>query len=75
MNKQINEIIKNVGKDVSGKWVSIDELDPLVDTVINECINVIKNTGSQCAFTTHDLAVINCTIDRSIKSLQDHFKK
>lgn len=75
MNKRINEIINNVEKDVSGKWISIDKLEPLIDSVIDECIETVKGTGSQCAFTTHDLSTVICTIDKSVKTLKDHFGK
>lgn len=37
MNEQIRELIKKTGTDTSGRWVSVDAAETLVESVIKEC--------------------------------------
>ena len=37
MNKQIQELIKKAGTDTSGRWVSVNAAETLVESVIKEC--------------------------------------
>lgn len=67
------QLLENLKKDTSGKWVSIDDVATLVDQVVNEAIGAVEKTGTQCAFTTHDLSTAQCTIDRSVNVLKKHF--
>ena len=66
-------LIENVKKDTSGKWVNITDVEQLVDIIVNEAIVAVAKTGTQCAYTTHDLTAVQCTIDRSVQTLKDHF--
>lgn len=49
-------------------------LEKFADQLIEECITVVKNTGTQCAYTTHDAGVVQCTIQKSVDALRNHFK-
>lgn len=49
--------------------------DLFVDMFVKECVSVVKQTGKQCAFTTHDLGMVDCTIHMCAKTLEDHFKE
>ena len=42
MSNRIKNIINEVRTDVSGKWVSIDDLENHTKSVIDECLDVIK---------------------------------
>jgi hypothetical protein len=37
MNSQIKELIEKTGTDTSGRWVSINDAETLVESVIKEC--------------------------------------
>lgn len=37
MNQQIRELIKKTGTDTSGRWLSVDAAETLVESVIKEC--------------------------------------
>ena len=37
MNVKIEELINQVGTDVSGKWLRIDNAEMLVNLVVKEC--------------------------------------
>ena len=67
------QLIENVKKDTSGKWINIADVEQLVASVVNESIVAVSKTGTQCAFTTHDLTAVQCTIARSVQTLKDHF--
>jgi hypothetical protein len=42
MNERIKELIKEVGTDVSGKWMNIDNTEKLAESIIKECIDKIE---------------------------------
>ncbi len=67
------QLLENLKKDTSGKWVSIDDVDSLVNELVQQAITAVENTGTQCAYTTHDLPVAQCTIRRSVQTLKEHF--
>jgi hypothetical protein len=67
------QLLENVKTDTSGKWVSIENVEALVESVVAEAISAVEGTGKQCAYTTHDLIAVNCTIDQCVQSLKTHF--
>jgi hypothetical protein len=42
MNEQIRELINQVGTDVSGKWISVDNAEKLAELVVKECIDKVE---------------------------------
>lgn len=66
-------LIQNIKTDSSGKWVSIHDVESVIDTVIAQAIDIVSKTGTQCAFTTFDLGIVQCTIQRSVNELKSHF--
>jgi hypothetical protein len=66
-------LLENLKKDTSGKWVGIEDVAQLLDTVVKQAITAVENTGTQCAYTTYDLGTVQCTIERSVRALKDHF--
>jgi hypothetical protein len=58
MSERIKELIKQVGTDVSGKWMNVDNVEKFANLIIFECIKIAvfkgdKDTG---------------------KAIKDHFK-
>jgi len=41
MNERINELIQQVGTDVSGKWMGIDNVEKFAELIVQECIDII----------------------------------
>ena len=39
MNERIKEFIKQVGTDVSGKWMSVDNAEKFAQLIVSECAN------------------------------------
>lgn len=49
-------------------------LETFADLLVKECIEIVKNTPTHCAYTTHDLATVQCTIQKSVELLTEKFK-
>jgi hypothetical protein len=45
MNERIKELINQVGTDVSGKWMNIDNTEKLAELIIRECLDQCYNRG------------------------------
>jgi hypothetical protein len=73
MNNKIDELIKRVGTDVSGKWISIDQAQELVKIAIAECYIAIENTNTHHVYTTFDEGMVKHTIRNSKDAVQQHF--
>ncbi len=75
MSEKIRKIVEERAKtDSSGRWVSIEDVCQLLKEVTDESITAVKNTGKQCAYTTHDYGVVGCTIAKSVQILEDLYK-
>ena len=42
MNSQIQNLIKQVGTDVSGKWVAVDDVNVIAELIVQQCATVIE---------------------------------
>ena len=47
MNEQIKELIKQVGTDVSGKWMNVDNVEKFANLIIFECIKIAVFKGDK----------------------------
>jgi hypothetical protein len=45
MNERFKDLINQVGTDVSGKWISVDNADRLADLIVFECIKIAVFKG------------------------------
>jgi deoxyxylulose-5-phosphate synthase len=67
------ELLTKIATDTSGKWISVDKLDQIIQIIAQESVDVVTNTPKHCAFTTYDLGTVECTIAKSIELLQEKF--
>jgi hypothetical protein len=74
VNEKINNLVQSTKTDISGKWVSTDKIVNVVEATVKECIAVVEKTPTHCAYTTHDLGTVTCTIRKSVESLKNHFE-
>lgn len=75
MKKEVVEqLIKKVGTDISGRWVNVRDVEKLIELTIRECIESIDQTPTHCAYTTHDMSTVKCTIGKSIDKLHSDFE-
>ena len=40
MNNRIKELIEQVGTDVSGKWMNVDNLEKFAELIVQECAEI-----------------------------------
>jgi hypothetical protein len=40
MSERIKELIKEVGTDVSGKWMNVDSATKLAELIVKECADI-----------------------------------
>jgi hypothetical protein len=69
MNERIKELIKQVGTDVSGKWINVDNAEKLAELIVKECVdtlttrhNTFKGTGEYGRGFKSGLTAANATV-------------
>ena len=45
MNDQIQELIKQAGTDISGKWISVDNAEKFAELIVRECMSNLYLNG------------------------------
>jgi hypothetical protein len=38
METKLQELVNQIGTDVSGKWIAVDRVDQLADLIVKECM-------------------------------------
>ena len=38
METKLQELVNQIGTDVSGKWIAVDSVDQLADLIVRECM-------------------------------------
>jgi hypothetical protein len=70
----IEKLIASAKTDVSGKWISKDELKEYTDRIISMCIFAAVNTAPH-AITSYDHSVAKNTIQKVIDNIKRSFGK
>jgi hypothetical protein len=55
MSEKIKELIKEVGTDVSGKWMNIDSATKFAELIVRECANQVDWILAEGGKTQGDL--------------------
>ena len=45
MSERIKELIEQVGTDVSGKWMNVDNSEKLAELIVMECVRVADHSN------------------------------
>ena len=69
MSERIKELIKQVGTDVSGKWMNVDNAEKLAELIVQECILTIQMGITRDG---HDTEKYQRSI-KHIKQIKEHF--
>ena len=69
MSERIRELIKQVGTDVSGKWMNVDNSEKLAELIVRECILTIQMGITRDG---HDTEKYLRSI-KHIKQIKEHF--
>jgi hypothetical protein len=70
MNERITEFKQRAGIQDNPDQ---EGLDLFAELIIKECIDLVETTPKHCAFTTYDLATVDCTIQKTSERLHEHF--
>jgi len=76
MHKRFNELMKEAGTDVSGKWMGIDNSEKFAELIIVDIIKLIQTADSvnnHCAYTTYDKNVVDCVVGKIVTLLTLEF--
>lgn len=73
MEEKIKEIIKRVGTDISGKWMSIDQAKKFAQIMVEECLVAVDKTDKHHVHTSFDQDMVLSTIEKSKKAIKEHF--
>jgi hypothetical protein len=46
MNHKLRELIDQTEKDISGKWISLNNVEKLAERIVKECIQIVENNPS-----------------------------
>ena len=57
METKLQNLVEQVGTDVSGKWISVDRIDQLADLIVRECMSNLYLNG----------------YDDAMNQIKDHF--
>ena len=76
METKLQNLVSQVGTDVSGKWIAVDRIDQLAELIVKECARISAST--ECPYTddairkqfghTWDMACVE-----SAKQIREHF--
>lgn len=68
----IEKLIASAKTDVSGKWISKDELKEYTDRIVSMCIVAAVNTSPHAA-TTYDHTIAEGAIQKVIENIKRSF--
>jgi|688.fasta_scaffold583965_2 hypothetical protein len=65
-----------VKTDVSGKWVARENVDAIVKSTVQECIDILNDQKNynRCMYTTSDLDRAKCVTSELIKTIKQRFE-
>ena len=82
MNEKFRELVKKAGgisHDEDGNELAPmlvgHQLEKFAELLFQECVDAVENTPTHCAYTTFQLEIVECTIDKSVETLYNHFNK
>ena len=68
----MNERIKQLALECYNPYSNFDH-EKFAELLILECIDLVETTPQHCAYTTYDLSIVECTIQKSSERLHEHF--
>lgn len=77
MNERIKELALQAGAEptpFSNVLALVgNDIEKFAELIVKECINVVEQTPTHCAFTTYDYSTVVCTISKSVEFLKTEF--
>ena len=75
MKERIQELMKQAGTDVSGKWMGVDHATKFAQLIVKECIDVVKPTQHHEVWAQSYLGGVDGLdlLHSKIKHIKEHF--
>ena len=73
----MKDIYAKIALEVGGSHypeVGGELLEKFADLLLKEVIKTVESTPKHCAYTTHDLGTVECTLDKVIETVKDRFQ-
>jgi len=74
MNQRIDYLIKQVGTDVSGKWMNVDNSKKFAELIVQECIDKIETYRIPVGNSAAGEMACDWTYD-ALKEIRDEIKE
>ena len=74
MNERIDYLIKQVGTDVSGKWMNVDNSEKFAELIVQECIDKIETYRIPVGNIAAGEMACDWTYD-ALKEIRDEIKE
>ena len=74
MNERIDYLIKQVGTDVSGKWMNVDNSEKFAELIVQECIDKIETYRIPVGNSAAGEMACDWTYD-ALKEIRDEIKE
>ena len=71
-----NEILKELALQAGGSHypeVGGATLEKFAELLLEKVIEVVQKTPTHCAYTSHDLSTVECTIGKSVEAIETTF--
>lgn len=75
MNERIRQLAEQADIHGDSYLLYQHRLEKFAELIFQECVNAVENTPTHCAYTTFQLGIVECTIDKSVETLYNHFNK
>lgn len=74
METKLQNLVSQVGTDVSGKWLAVDRIDQLAELIVRECIDKIESYRIPVGNSSSGELACEWTYD-ALKEIRDEIKE
>jgi hypothetical protein len=74
MEPKLQNLVSQVGTDVSGKWLAVDRIDQLAELIVQECVDKIESYRIPVGNSSAGELACEWTYD-ALKEIRDEIKE
>ena len=78
MENSLEDLMYQAGLTAQGSWDEMDQYNrdavlKLVSLVLDQCIDLVEQSGRSCQHTTFDKSIVDCVHGSAVQSIKQHF--
>jgi hypothetical protein len=77
MNEKIKEMMQQTGTDISGKWMSLEQVEKLSELIVKECADIATINSHQWnsagSFILTHFGVEEVSVDQQLRNRSTYF--